>query len=176
MGYQHAIVGYCSHMLGGAAPEEVEEVAQEVFLAAYRALPRFQQQASVRTWLFTIAHNRCVTHRTRTTRHRHVAADHRRAVVAAVHPTPPVPPGPGAAGSSTGDETRAPVRAGDSKPAAAQQTDREPPHAVLLRRALHRGYCKEALGVGDHHPPAAPCGGATAQTYDGHTRPGMYRS
>jgi RNA polymerase sigma-70 factor (ECF subfamily) len=91
MGYQHAIVGYCSNMLGGAAPEEVEEVAQEVFLAAYQALPRFQQQASIRTWLFAIAHNRCVTHRTRSTRHRHLAAAHRSASVAAAHPTPPVP-------------------------------------------------------------------------------------
>jgi RNA polymerase sigma-70 factor (ECF subfamily) len=91
LGYQHAIVGYCSNMLGGAAREEVEEVAQEIFLAAYQALSHFQQQASVRTWLFAIAHNRCVTHRTRTTRHRHLAADHRRAVVEAVHPTPPVP-------------------------------------------------------------------------------------
>jgi RNA polymerase sigma-70 factor (ECF subfamily) len=92
LGYQHAIVGYCSHMLGGAAREEVEEVAQEVFLAAYQALPRFQQQASVRTWLFAIAHNRCMTHRTRTTRHRHLAAAHRSAGVEAVHPTPPIPP------------------------------------------------------------------------------------
>jgi RNA polymerase sigma-70 factor (ECF subfamily) len=92
MGYQHAIVGYCRNMLGGAAPEEVEEVAQEVFLAAYEALPRFQQQASVRTWLFAIAHHRCVTHRTRTTRRRHLAADYRSASVAAVHPTPAVPP------------------------------------------------------------------------------------
>jgi RNA polymerase sigma factor (sigma-70 family) len=92
MGYQHAMVGYCSNMLGGAAPEEVEEVAQEVFLAAYQALPRFQQQASVRTWLFAIAHNRCVTHRTRSTRYRHMATAHRSASAAAAHPTPPVPP------------------------------------------------------------------------------------
>jgi len=91
-GYQHAIVGYCTNMLDSAPPEEVEEVAQEVFLAAYQALPRFQQQASVRTWLFAIAHNRCVTHRTRTTRHRHMAATHRHASVEAVHHTPPVPP------------------------------------------------------------------------------------
>src|SRR4029450_10778726 len=79
-------------MLGGAAREEGEEVAQEVFLAAYQALPRFQQQASIRTWLFAIAHNQCVTYRSRATRRRHMAADHSHVVVEAVHPNPPVPP------------------------------------------------------------------------------------
>jgi RNA polymerase sigma factor (sigma-70 family) len=92
LGYQHAVVGYCTHMLGGATSEEVEEVAQEIFLAAYQALPRFQQQASVRTWLFAIAHNRCLTYRSRTQRRRQMAADHSHAVVDAVHPNPPVPP------------------------------------------------------------------------------------
>src|SRR5262249_18810676 len=91
MGYQHAIVGYCTNMRAGAISEEVEEVAQDVFLAAYKALPRFQQQASVRTWLFAIAHHRCVTHRTQSTRQRHLAAAQRSAVVEAMHPTPPVP-------------------------------------------------------------------------------------
>jgi RNA polymerase sigma factor (sigma-70 family) len=92
LGYQHAVVGYCTYMLGGATPEEVEEVAQEVFLAAYQALPRFQQQASVRTWLFAIAHHRCVTYRSRARRRSQTAADHRNEVVAAMHPTPPVSP------------------------------------------------------------------------------------
>src|SRR4029453_15757423 len=91
LGYQHAVVGYCTHMLGGATPEEVEEVAQDIFLAAYQALPRFQQQASGRTWLFAIAHNRCLTYRSRTQRRRQMAADHSHAVVDAVHPNPPVP-------------------------------------------------------------------------------------
>jgi RNA polymerase sigma-70 factor (ECF subfamily) len=90
LGYQHAIVGYCTHMLAGATPEEVEEVAQDVFLAAYKALPGFQQQASVRTWVFAIARNRCVTYRTRARRQRHIVANHRNAVVDAVHPHPPV--------------------------------------------------------------------------------------
>jgi RNA polymerase sigma-70 factor (ECF subfamily) len=77
-------------MLTGATPEEVEEVAQDIFLAAYKALPGFQQQASVRTWVFAIARNRCVTYRTRDRRQRHIVANHRNAVVDAVHPHPPV--------------------------------------------------------------------------------------
>ena len=39
-GYQDAVVGYCVGMLGDGA--EGEEVAQEVFLAAYHALTRFE--------------------------------------------------------------------------------------------------------------------------------------
>jgi RNA polymerase sigma-70 factor (ECF subfamily) len=92
LGYQHAIVGYCTNMLAGATPAEVEEVAQDVFLAAYKALPSFQQQASIRTWVFAIARNRCVTYRTRAQRQWHKAADHREAVADAVHPNPPVSP------------------------------------------------------------------------------------
>lgn len=37
-----------------------EEVAQEVFLAAHRALPRFQWKSSLRTWLFSIARYQCL--------------------------------------------------------------------------------------------------------------------
>ena len=56
--YQHAVVGFCHNMLGEAA--QAEEVAQEVFLDAYRAMPRFRQQSSVRTWLFAIARKKCL--------------------------------------------------------------------------------------------------------------------
>jgi RNA polymerase sigma factor (sigma-70 family) len=92
LGYQHAVVGYCTHMLGGATQEEVEEVAQEIFLAAYKALPRFQQQASVRTWLFAIAHHRCVTYRSRARRHSQIAIDRNTDVIDAVHPYSPGSP------------------------------------------------------------------------------------
>ena len=43
-GYQHLIVRHCTAMLGDAA--HGEEVAQEVFLGAYAAMPRFRQEAS----------------------------------------------------------------------------------------------------------------------------------
>ena len=40
------------------SPEEAEDLAQEVFIAAYRALPRFRREAKFSTWLFGIALNR----------------------------------------------------------------------------------------------------------------------
>ncbi|GIX49654.1 MAG: hypothetical protein KatS3mg131_3865 [Candidatus Tectimicrobiota bacterium] len=57
-GYQHPVVGFCTHMLGDAALGE--DVAQDVFLAAYAAMPGFHRHASVRTWLFAIARKRCL--------------------------------------------------------------------------------------------------------------------
>ena len=92
LGYQHAIMGYCTNMLAGATQEEVEEVAQDIFLAAYKALPSFQRQASVRTWMFAIARNRCVTYRSRARRQRQIAADHRNEVVDTMHLNPPASP------------------------------------------------------------------------------------
>jgi hypothetical protein len=62
-GYQHLIVRHCTAMLGDAA--HGEEVAQEVFLGAYAAMPRFRREASVRTWLrpspASSASRRCAT-------------------------------------------------------------------------------------------------------------------
>jgi RNA polymerase sigma-70 factor, ECF subfamily len=41
----------------GLSPAEVEEVAQEVFLRAWRGLPRFEERAQFSTWLYRIAFN-----------------------------------------------------------------------------------------------------------------------
>lgn len=38
---------------------DAEDVAQEIFVAAWRQLPRFHQRARFRTWLFGIARNWC---------------------------------------------------------------------------------------------------------------------
>lgn len=38
-------------------PEDAEEVAQEAFLSAYRAFPRFRGQSRVTTWLYRITVN-----------------------------------------------------------------------------------------------------------------------
>jgi len=38
------------------------EIAQDVFMRAYRALGRFRRDASVHTWLYRITVNLCLTH------------------------------------------------------------------------------------------------------------------
>src|SRR4029453_3977000 len=57
-GYQHLIVRHCAAMLGDAA--HGEEGAQEVFLGASAAMPRFRREASVHTWLLAIARKQCL--------------------------------------------------------------------------------------------------------------------
>ena len=46
-------------------PGEVEDVSQEVFLAAYLGLKRFRCKCSLKSWLFTITINKCRSHRRR---------------------------------------------------------------------------------------------------------------
>jgi RNA polymerase sigma-70 factor (ECF subfamily) len=40
-------------------PDDAEDALQETFIAAYRALPRFDRRARVSTWLYRIAANKC---------------------------------------------------------------------------------------------------------------------
>ena len=40
-------------------PEDVEDLAQQIFLKVYQALPRFDFRASFGTWLYRIAANEC---------------------------------------------------------------------------------------------------------------------
>lgn len=41
-------------------PEDAEDAAQEAFLKAFVALPRFREEAGFRTWLYRIASNVCL--------------------------------------------------------------------------------------------------------------------
>jgi RNA polymerase sigma-70 factor (ECF subfamily) len=45
-----------------ADPHARQDLYQEILLAVWRALPRFRDQASLRTYLARIAHNRGVSH------------------------------------------------------------------------------------------------------------------
>ncbi len=42
--------------------EVAEELAQDVFIKAFRHLASFRAEAKFSTWLFTIANNTCITH------------------------------------------------------------------------------------------------------------------
>lgn len=51
--------------------EDARDVVQDAYLRAYRALPRFREDASFSTWLYRITANRASTHLGRNLRHRH---------------------------------------------------------------------------------------------------------
>ena len=53
--YQHRIFGLISRYVHDS--DEVQDVAQEAFIKAYRALPRFRGDSAFYTWLYRIAIN-----------------------------------------------------------------------------------------------------------------------
>ena len=55
MKYQHKILGLVSRYIKDRA--EIEDVTQEAFIKAYRALPRFRGDSAFYTWLYRIAIN-----------------------------------------------------------------------------------------------------------------------
>ena len=57
--YQHRVFGVAVRMLG--SPTEAEEVAQETFLRAHRALADFRGDAKLSTWLYAITSRLCLT-------------------------------------------------------------------------------------------------------------------
>jgi RNA polymerase sigma-70 factor, ECF subfamily len=58
--YQARVVAWCTRTTGDR--EAALDLAQEVFLMAYRYLDSFQGNSKFPTWLFTIARNRCLTY------------------------------------------------------------------------------------------------------------------
>jgi RNA polymerase sigma-70 factor (ECF subfamily) len=57
--YLAAVFRYCLRMANGQTTL-AEEVTQQVFEAACRGIAAFRAEASVKTWLFAIAHHRCL--------------------------------------------------------------------------------------------------------------------
>jgi RNA polymerase sigma-70 factor (ECF subfamily) len=55
--YKHRVYWLVRRMLGG---EEDEDVAQEVFLRAYEALPGFRGDCKFSTWIYKITRNLCL--------------------------------------------------------------------------------------------------------------------
>lgn len=55
------IAALANRLLGW--PGDIEDVAQDVFLAAYVGLKRFRCDCSLKTWLFKITINKCRTYR-----------------------------------------------------------------------------------------------------------------
>jgi RNA polymerase sigma factor (sigma-70 family) len=86
LGFQHVVVGYCTNMLGDAT--QGEEIAQEVFLGASKALPSFQQKSSVLTWALAIARKQCLAYRGRAWRRARIFEHNRDAILTEVHRNP----------------------------------------------------------------------------------------
>ena len=89
-GYQAVVVQYCTTLLDDAA--DGEDVAQEVFLAILRALPRYQPTALLRTWIFRIARNRCLKHQARRWHWSRLRVVQRAAITATAVPEAPLSP------------------------------------------------------------------------------------
>ncbi len=58
--YQHRILGLIGRFIRD--PHEVEDVCQEAFIKAYRALPKFRGDSAFYTWLYRIAINTAKNH------------------------------------------------------------------------------------------------------------------
>lgn len=75
--YQHRVAALLRRHI--ADPSELEDVAQEAFLRAYRGLARFRGESAFYTWLYRITVNTARNHR--------VAMDRRGAVRGGIDPT-----------------------------------------------------------------------------------------
>jgi RNA polymerase sigma-70 factor (ECF subfamily) len=56
--YQPLVYGICLKFTG--TPEDAEDATQEVFTKIWRNLDEFQEQSSLRTWIYRIAMNTCI--------------------------------------------------------------------------------------------------------------------
>ncbi|MBV9838322.1 MAG: RNA polymerase subunit sigma-70 [Solirubrobacterales bacterium] len=56
--FEHELLVHCYRMLGSL--DDAEDALQDILLAAWRGIVAFHGRASVRTWLYRVATNRCL--------------------------------------------------------------------------------------------------------------------
>ncbi len=57
--YEHKVYRLCCSVLRD--PDQAQDAAQESLLRVWKALPKYDQRASLSTWIYTITRNRCLT-------------------------------------------------------------------------------------------------------------------